>query len=148
MAETTESGFKWWMRYVVVPIIGGGGIIAIVIALMSPRPENVKPSGEGSGAENVEFYIERGNGTATDQNYLEVPRGETVTVHWKVSNPRGVVSIIIKKDLPDGTIQQITAATGVVGSFPVHINQRQEFQLGEHTPNGFALKKSIGIKPK
>lgn len=27
-----ESGFRWWARYVLVPLIGGGGLIAIVVA--------------------------------------------------------------------------------------------------------------------
>jgi hypothetical protein len=34
-----ERGFKWWLRYVIVPIIGSGGVVAIIIALMT-RPAN------------------------------------------------------------------------------------------------------------
>ncbi len=30
-----ESGGKWWLRYVVVPLIGGGGIIAIIFGAIS-----------------------------------------------------------------------------------------------------------------
>ena len=37
MAEASETGIKWWMRYVIVPIIGGGGIVAILIAIID-RP--------------------------------------------------------------------------------------------------------------
>ena len=33
----TEQGYKWWIRYVVVPLIGGGGLIAIIVALLD-RP--------------------------------------------------------------------------------------------------------------
>jgi threonine dehydratase len=29
-----ETGFKWWLRYVLVPIIGGGGIVAIIVAFV------------------------------------------------------------------------------------------------------------------
>ncbi|GEM_PF-6808399 len=35
-----ERGFYWWMRYVIVPVIGGGGIIAIIVAvigMLSPQ---------------------------------------------------------------------------------------------------------------
>ena len=27
-----ESGFRWWARYVLVPLVGGGGLIAVVVA--------------------------------------------------------------------------------------------------------------------
>jgi hypothetical protein len=37
--ETKEPEWKWWLRYVVVPLIGSGGIIAIVAAIiMRPVP--------------------------------------------------------------------------------------------------------------
>jgi hypothetical protein len=29
-----ERGLYWWVRYVIVPIIGGGGLIAIIVALI------------------------------------------------------------------------------------------------------------------
>ena len=32
-----EKGYKWWIRYVFVPLMGGGGIIAIIVALLSLR---------------------------------------------------------------------------------------------------------------
>ncbi len=31
MADS-DSGYKWWIRYVLVPILGGGGVIALVVA--------------------------------------------------------------------------------------------------------------------
>jgi hypothetical protein len=34
-----ETGLKWWLRYVVVPLIGGGGVIAIIVALIG-RPNH------------------------------------------------------------------------------------------------------------
>lgn len=33
-----EDGHKWWIRYVIVPLIGGGGVIALLTVLLeSPR---------------------------------------------------------------------------------------------------------------
>jgi hypothetical protein len=32
-----EHGYKWWVRYVLVPLIGGGGLIALVVAIIN-RP--------------------------------------------------------------------------------------------------------------
>ena len=33
MAEL-ESGLRWWIRYVIVPIVAGGGVIAIVVSVL------------------------------------------------------------------------------------------------------------------
>jgi len=33
-----ESELKWWIRFVVVPLLGGGGVIALIIAFMQ-RPD-------------------------------------------------------------------------------------------------------------
>jgi hypothetical protein len=43
MADT-ETGLKWWVRYVIVPLIAGGGLVAIIVALLKPpddRPRHV-----------------------------------------------------------------------------------------------------------
>lgn len=40
-----EAGHKWWLRYVVVPLIGGGGIVAVVVALLNRLPEETSCSG-------------------------------------------------------------------------------------------------------
>jgi hypothetical protein len=32
MAESTETGLRWWMRYVIVPLLGGGGVLALIVA--------------------------------------------------------------------------------------------------------------------
>ena len=37
-----EAGYKWWLRYIVAPLIGGGGIVAVVVALIS-IPPNEQP---------------------------------------------------------------------------------------------------------
>jgi len=39
-----ETGWKWWVRYVIVPLIGGGGLVAIIVASMSSdrHPSNPK----------------------------------------------------------------------------------------------------------
>jgi hypothetical protein len=37
-----EKGFRWWIRHVVVPLIGGGGLIAILVAFIM-RPTSQPP---------------------------------------------------------------------------------------------------------
>ena len=44
MAES-ETGLKWWLRYVVVPLVGSGGIVALIVAFLNrpaapPNPQN------------------------------------------------------------------------------------------------------------
>jgi len=43
---SNEQGCKWWFRYVLVPLVGGGGIVAVIVALIPyvfppPRPATV-----------------------------------------------------------------------------------------------------------
>jgi len=38
----SEHGLKWWLRFVIVPLIGGGGLIAIVVAVID-RPTQPTP---------------------------------------------------------------------------------------------------------
>jgi len=40
--DEPEKGIKWWLRYVIVPILGTGGIIAVVVAVLS-RPPSTNP---------------------------------------------------------------------------------------------------------
>lgn len=39
-----EKGYKWWIRYVVVPLIGGGGIIALIVASLSQPQSSAVPT--------------------------------------------------------------------------------------------------------
>ena len=34
-----ETGFRWWIRYVIVPVVAGGGVIAIVVAVLKGEPK-------------------------------------------------------------------------------------------------------------
>jgi hypothetical protein len=47
MAEE-EKGAKWWFRYVIVPIIGGGGIIALISSHNGQSPAPQPPTQLGS----------------------------------------------------------------------------------------------------
>lgn len=44
MAEA-DTGYKWWIRYVLVPIIGGGGVVALLVAYINrPLPPPSAPT--------------------------------------------------------------------------------------------------------
>jgi len=39
-----EQGLKWWIKYVVVPLFGGGGLVAILVVLLTSYLANKKAS--------------------------------------------------------------------------------------------------------
>jgi hypothetical protein len=89
-----ESGFRWWARYVIVPIIGGGGLIALMVAYVErPHPIQVGNSANqvakpDSPLEKVTFYASSKLRDHDDQR-ISVNQFETVLIHWDVQNPRG-----------------------------------------------------------
>ena len=69
MPEGTEQGSKWWIRFVIVPIviaiIGGGGVTAIIVAVLpdifstpqpTPSPTTDKIAGTWKGTTNWNEY--------------------------------------------------------------------------------------------
>lgn len=72
-----ESGYKWWIRYVIVPLIGGGGIIAIIVALLTQQAPTTKIGRENKTSpveisKLVHIYSLRVEGNkATHKEFLE-----------------------------------------------------------------------------
>ena len=74
MADT-EHGIRWWIRYVIVPLIGGGGFIALMVAYINqpnaPKPtDTLIPSERGpataeTGIEVLTPSLEERHGPAT-----------------------------------------------------------------------------------
>jgi hypothetical protein len=42
--DEKEAGLRWWLRYIVVPLIGGGGAIAIVVAVLDYKARTNDPA--------------------------------------------------------------------------------------------------------
>jgi hypothetical protein len=36
-----ETGLRWWIRYALVPLIGGGGLVAVLVAVINRQPPPV-----------------------------------------------------------------------------------------------------------
>lgn len=112
MSEAPESGIKWWMRYVVVPLIGGGGLIAILVANMehprraSESTQTVQSATKPPAITNnqqpinphrvIDFHLST---TGTPQspkvglgNYPTVIFGEYFLV-WEVVEPAGKLTV-------------------------------------------------------
>jgi hypothetical protein len=108
MRDDTETGLKWWMRYVIVPIIGGGGIIAIIVALIPTRTIGDDPNKHGSPkeprktqqeqqspeAKDRQLFFASSKSSAHEEKQISIPAGDNVTLHWEVKNKlRGSLSI-------------------------------------------------------
>jgi hypothetical protein len=38
----SEDGYKWWLRYIIVPLVGGGGLVALLVAVIDkPSPPSI-----------------------------------------------------------------------------------------------------------
>jgi hypothetical protein len=121
-----ESGLKWWMRYVIVPIIGGGGVIAVVVAVMekpgvppsisdhgsvtdkAPFKEPEKPEQPpvltNKPPENMEFLALSGTVGADGHREILAPggkrrahRGEQVIIEWFVEPHQTGLTFVIKE---------------------------------------------------
>ncbi len=113
-----ESGLKWWMRYVIVPMIGGGGIIAIVVAVIAtydkPKPpqpdrddsnrfslamsaqQNTKESAPEKKSSALMFEARNdsieGKGPWV-KDRIDVVSGNYVGFQWNVPNPKGEIRL-------------------------------------------------------
>jgi len=48
-----ERGFKWWLRYIIIPLLSGGGIVTAIIVAFVTRPTPV-------AAQQVQLSVEQG----------------------------------------------------------------------------------------
>jgi hypothetical protein len=104
MSEAVETGIRWWLRYVVVPIIGGGGIVAIVVALIQKPREPAHPAQEtsvsaasvptSSPIQSLEFYATGGNSVGPQSESIEATDGQTVVFHWRVVRVSGGLMLV------------------------------------------------------
>jgi hypothetical protein len=87
LMSETEAGGKWWIRYVVVPLIGSGGIVAIVVALLNrpasstetPGPAGKETKGSATASPYAPFApLEYVDGTSQDQEMKACPKGFAV----------------------------------------------------------------------
>lgn len=109
-----ETGFRWWVRYVIVPVFGGGGVIALVIAFVSNQPEsrhsevphivseNEGPVAIGPGAKIIDrrevtnLFLEFGiSPETTDQFLSKNPEASNAEIEKFVSD-HAEISFAIK----------------------------------------------------
>jgi hypothetical protein len=137
MAEE-EKGVKWWLRHVLVPILGGGGIIALFVSVRehpSPRetPSPTPQIEKEEKKEVVSFFLSTPNKAheekEADVSYLR----EKSYIHWNVINPRGKLflrttpvsgSSNLSKELPESGLQSLSPS------------ETEDYSLEEEYPPG------------
>ncbi len=66
-----EKGVKWWLRYVIVPLVGGGGVIALLVAFINKPDVPMNPETRAApqpGAEIVEAGGETQRGSLEERS--------------------------------------------------------------------------------
>jgi hypothetical protein len=154
MAEE-EKGVKWWFRYVIVPIIGGGGIIALISShngqttAPSPSPQSASQASPQpattSFAFTIYYYPEKesplqpteGSTVVTlikvyvDDRLLdtiETDQQSEVSEDFTVSTlgkHRYNVRGVVAKKTPSGQISQID----IEGEGTIYVQEKGEFRL-------------------
>jgi hypothetical protein len=52
--DQLEQGFKWWVRYVIVPLLAGGGLVGIAVALITHSPSDHVDGGKPDVTQKLE----------------------------------------------------------------------------------------------
>jgi hypothetical protein len=116
-AISGERGAKWWFKYVIVPLLSSGGVIAIIAAgvmqwhkpdsgtvngpaVIKPQPSQPTPpeqvpiaptkTTEPASASLEYFYLQDDDGKRFEGDQLHLPYDKPFTLRWKVNYP-GVV---------------------------------------------------------
>lgn len=128
MERQLEHGFKWWLRYVIVPLVGGGGIIAVVVAKID-RPKDAapysNPSVEKSVArrsedEKVDFFLSTKARQREDREAV-IGIGDTVLIHWNIANSHGESFYLKEVDLQGNTL--LSRQVETVGILPYNTTE-------------------------
>jgi hypothetical protein len=103
--EESEKGVEWWVRYVLVPVIGavlgGGGLIALIISVRE-HPKEPPPPVVAESKETIDFYLST-KVRARDNQEAVISIGEQVLVHWNITNSHGETFFLTQMAL-DGRI--------------------------------------------
>lgn len=88
MAENdNEKGLKWLARYVLIPLgVAALGLIGYLLEHQSSPATNA-PIASGESKEAVDFYLSS-KYRARDEHESTITIGETVVIHWNVTNAR------------------------------------------------------------
>ncbi|HEY1159991.1 MAG TPA: hypothetical protein VGE83_05140 [Terracidiphilus sp.] len=65
MAED-DKGWKWWLQYVVVPLLVSSGILAVVVGRFSAHSDPNKPTPSSPNSDQSVNFVLRFSATATD----------------------------------------------------------------------------------
>ena len=95
-----ESGFKWWVRYVIVPLVAGGGVIALIVAAIRddkraepPAPHVVPPGLAPPTAMRAVLTV------AVEPDTVGLKSEELKAVNYRFKEQNGVAVVIETQDV-------------------------------------------------
>jgi len=102
MGDEKETGIKWWMRYVIVPLIGGAGVLGVFIAYIGKPPATPeKPSAQSQIVQAQSMQPQ--NVPSTTSPAAEPPAGKKSAEEIK---PEPVRSAVKTRPAPSKPINQ------------------------------------------
>jgi len=115
--QATEHGARWWFRYVVVPIIGGGGIVSLIVAWIgrvqaplapSPSAQQVVASTPATGtpAAPASAVVRAQDGIVVNQQSAST-KGELTGVNARNLDPSSLpnsIEVTQKVDTVEGIV--------------------------------------------
>jgi hypothetical protein len=151
-----ESGSKWWIRYVAVPIVAGGGVIALLVGVLrgnenwgdqSPKPIEIKLVPQVTPAQQAQStptQIARLH-VAVEPDAVEIVTGEYSVISYRFRELVGIGATIESQDrrwvLPDGTELYVEKGGRIIGgSFVVDARGTHELLDKVYLPSDIGYK--------
>ena len=115
--QATEHGARWWIRHFVVPIIGSGGIVSLIVAWIArvPAPPAPSPSAQqvvastpatGMPAAPASAVVRTQDGITVNQHSVTT-KGELTGVNARNLDPSSLpktIEVTQKVDTVEGTV--------------------------------------------
>lgn len=103
--QASEHGVRWWFRYVVVPIIiGGGGVVSLIVAWIARVPAPPAPS------PSVQQVVTSTPATGTPAAAV-VRTQEGITVNQQSANTKGELTGVNARDLDPSSLPKTVEVT-------------------------------------
>lgn len=95
-----ESGFKWWIRYVIVPLVAGGGVIALIATALKDdkKAEPPVPVVVNRGLE-APMPVRAQLTVAVEPDTVGLKSEEIKAVNYRFREQNGVAAVLETQDV-------------------------------------------------
>jgi hypothetical protein len=143
MAES-ETGYKWWLRYIVVPLIGGGTLLTLFLTapmrepLLQPLDSQPVPAPTAATSPHAAVL-----NVTVDPDTVGIEPGKLKAVTYRFKEILGVSATIDTQDvrwrLPDGSVLASERGNRILGgSFTVPAGEGHELIDNVYLPPDIA----------